>query len=273
MSLTLTARHHVSRANILVAALVAVGWGLAAAAERPRLQIINGGPEPVDVFWIERDEQRVPQGTVPPGEDTVITTTIGHRFVIVGSKDDTEHTVTSMVPIQAYRVGGVPGFYTQRVEVNGFPIVASDRVNPYALKEAAHLVGLMIAERPDLCEALVTSGARMNILAWNEFTTDQPEFERMGRRPATEFPGMSGKDYPKLRSSGTFFMILDGGMIVIPDEARGGFGNRRVVKTLFLSFCSERCKLRSTRMKECLDVPAAVHAAKERQASHVLGGR
>ncbi len=202
MSLTFTARHRVLLANILAAGLVAVGWGLAAAAERPRLQIINGGPEPVDVFWIERDEQRVPQGTVPPGEDTVITTTIGHRFLVVGGGDG-EQTVESTVPVQAFRVGGVPAFYTQHVDVNGFPIVASERVNPYALKEAASLVGLMIAKRPDICDALVKSGARMNILAWNEFTTDQPEFARMGHRPAGEFPGMSGKDYWDARARGT----------------------------------------------------------------------
>ena len=42
---------------------------------------------------------------------------------------------------------GVPAFYTQRVSAGGFPIVASARVNPYALKGAAYLVDLMLATK------------------------------------------------------------------------------------------------------------------------------
>lgn len=168
---------------------------------RPTLQIINGTAEPVEVAWLADDGRRVPQGTVATGADTIITTTIGHRFAVTGA--DSETIVTSVVPIQAFRVGGVPSFYTQRVEVGGFPIVASDRVNPYALKEAAHLVGLMIAKRPDILEALVKSGARMNLLAWNEFTTSHPEFKRFAENPAPGFPGLSGEDYWDARARGT----------------------------------------------------------------------
>ena len=43
----------------------------------------------------------------------------------------------------------VPAFYTQAVSADGFPIVASAKVNPYALKEAAFLVSLMLEKRPD----------------------------------------------------------------------------------------------------------------------------
>lgn len=170
---------------------------------RPTLQIINGTAEPVEVAWLANDGRRVPQGTVAAGADTIITTTIGHRFAIAGAGGDGETLVTSEIPIQAFRVGGVPSFYTQRVEVGGFAIVASDRVNPFALKEAAHLVGLMIAERPDILEALVKSGARMNLLAWNEFTTDHPEFKRFAENPAPGFPGLSGEDYWDARARGT----------------------------------------------------------------------
>jgi hypothetical protein len=142
----------------------------------------------VDVLWLADDASRVPQGTVAPGDDTMITTTLGHRFAVV-ARDGSETILTSEVPIQAIRLGGVPAFYTQHIDVNGFPIVASERVNPYALKEAVYLISLMIAKRPDICEALVKSGARMNILAWNEFTTDQPEFRRFAETPAPGFPG------------------------------------------------------------------------------------
>lgn len=195
---------HRRRVRALFAALVAISGSSAAAADPPVLQILNGTSAPAEVFWLKDDTSRVPQSTVAPGDDTVITTTLGHRFAVVGPKDTAETILTSAVPVQAYRVGGVPAFYTQRVEVGGFPIVASDRVSPYALKEAAHLIAAMLAERPDVIKALVASGARMNILAWNEFTTDQPEFERFARNEAPrEFPGMSGKDYWDARARGT----------------------------------------------------------------------
>jgi hypothetical protein len=169
---------------------------------RPTLQIINGTPDPVDVLWLADDASRVPQGTVAPGDDTMITTTLGHRFAVV-ARDGSETILTSEVPIQAIRLGGVPAFYTQHIDVNGFPIVASERVNPYALKEAVYLISLMIAKRPDICEALVKSGARMNILAWTEFTTDQPEFRRFAETPAPGFPGLAGRDYWDARARGT----------------------------------------------------------------------
>jgi alpha-beta hydrolase superfamily lysophospholipase len=190
-----------SAACLLVAFMAA-----ATAADEPRrptLQIINGTHKPVEVFWLQDDATRVPQGSVAPGDDTMITTTLGHRFAIVPAGGKDESIVTSEVPIQAHRVGGVPAFFTQRIEVNGFPIIASERVNPYALKEAAYLVGLMLANRPDIGEALVKSGARMNLLAWNEFTTDHPEFKRIATKPAPGFPGMSGKDYWDARARGT----------------------------------------------------------------------
>jgi hypothetical protein len=70
----------------------------------------------------------------------------------------------------------VPAFYTKFIRADGYPIVASERVNDYALKEAAHLVSRLLAQRPDVRQAMVASGSRMCILAYNEFTTDLPEF-------------------------------------------------------------------------------------------------
>ncbi len=187
----------------MVVTLVAMA-GTIVAADRPSLQIFNGTSSPVDVFWLEDNTSRVPQGTIAPGDDTVITTTLGHRFAVVAGDVGDEKILTSSAPIQAYRVGGVPAFYTQHVDVNGFPIVASEQVSPYALKEAAYLIKGMLANRPDVLEALVASGARMTILAWNEFTTDQPEFTRFALgEPPRGFPGMSGKDYWDARARGT----------------------------------------------------------------------
>jgi hypothetical protein len=151
---------------------------------------------------MKNETERMPNGTVVPGKDTIITTTIGHRFAVVGHDDKSETIIASEVPVQAFRVGGVPSFYAQRVEAHGFPIVGSARVNPSALKEAAYLVDLMLANRPDVREAMITSGSRMCVLAWNEFTTDQPEFARLGAEKMRDFPGVSGKDYWDARARG-----------------------------------------------------------------------
>jgi hypothetical protein len=68
-----------------------------------------------------------------------------------------------------------PNFYQKYIDADGYPIVASERVNDYALREAAHLVKLLLAHRPDVKRAMVESGSRLLIIAHNEFTTDMPE--------------------------------------------------------------------------------------------------
>lgn len=177
-----------------------------AGSQRPVLQIINGDDQPLEVFWLKPNGEAVSNGSLEPRRETTITTTIGHRFAIVG-EDGTRFEVTSTVPIQAFRFDppsqdGIPAFYSQYVSANGFPIVASDKVNPYALKEAAYLVDLMLTKRPDVRTAMIQSGARLCVLAHNEFTTDQPEFRRLGARSLPEFPGVSGKDYWDARARG-----------------------------------------------------------------------
>ena len=195
----------------VVAWLIVVGLALLspsaaladpARAERPRLQIINGTDGPIDVFWLREPDDRVPNGSVEPGKWTLITTTIGHRFVIVSRTDGSESVVTSAVPVQAFRFGGVPKFYTQRVEADGFPIVASAAVSPYALREAAYLVDLMLAKRPGVRRAMTASGARLCILAYNEFTTDQPEWAWLADGPVPGFENMPARDYRDARARG-----------------------------------------------------------------------
>jgi len=134
---------------------------------RPKLQIINGSEQKISVFWLKSATERIPNGTVEPGKDTIITTTLGHCFEIVGP--DRCQVVSNEVPIQGFRFeskakDGIPVFYTQRVYAHGFPIVASAKVNPYALKESAFLVDKMLEKRPDVREAMIKSGARMCIL-------------------------------------------------------------------------------------------------------------
>ena len=70
-------------------------------------------------------------------------------------------------------------FYKKYTEAGGYPIVASAGVSDFALKEAAYLVDLMLARRPDVRKAMIDSGSRLIVIGHNEFTTDIPEYARM----------------------------------------------------------------------------------------------
>ena len=85
-----------------------------------------------------------------------------------------------------------PDFYSKYVDAKGYPVLASDQVDDYAVKEAAYLIDRMLHKRPDIKEAMVESGSRMVILAHNEFTTDLPEFAHF-----------TPKDYWDARARGT----------------------------------------------------------------------
>lgn len=66
-------------------------------------------------------------------------------------------------------------FYKKHVSANGYPVVGSAKVNDYALKEAAFIVNIMLAKRPDVKEAMVKGKSRLVVMAHTEFTTDVPE--------------------------------------------------------------------------------------------------
>ncbi len=66
-------------------------------------------------------------------------------------------------------------FYAQWLDVMGLPIVASAKVNPYALKEAAWLIQQMVGHRQDILQALAKNNVRFAVMAHNELTTQIPE--------------------------------------------------------------------------------------------------
>ncbi len=76
--------------RILLLLLVVLNSHAVTAAEpdtpRPRLQIINASSEKADVFWLSEGGKAVPNGSIEPGKDRVITTTLGHRFAIIGKQ-------------------------------------------------------------------------------------------------------------------------------------------------------------------------------------------
>ena len=184
-------------------------FGRAATAQpaRPVLQVLNGSHQPVDVWWLKTPDERIFNGELQPGEQTFIQTTLGHQFLLVGKEQQVEHEVICRVPVQAIRFAppdphGIPPFYTQRRDVNGFPIVASAEVSPYALEEAAFLIDQMLAERPDVRTAMIASGSRLCILAHNEFTTDQPEFARLASHAPPGFSTLPAADFWDARARG-----------------------------------------------------------------------
>ncbi len=182
---------------------------LHAALDRPKLQIINGSTQVVEVFWINDKGERVPNGSVPPGKDTIVSTSLGHRFAVVGRDDKKESLVTAEVRVQAFRVGGVPAFYTQQASAGGFPVVASGKVSPYALKEAVYIIDMMLSKRPDVREAMVKSGARLSILAHDEFTCDQPEWAWLAEEKEEDFERLSARDFRDARARGMGGSLTD----------------------------------------------------------------
>ena len=66
-------------------------------------------------------------------------------------------------------------FYEQWIDVEGLPVVASSKVNPYAVKEAAWLIRQMIGHRQDVLQALAKNNVRFAVMAYSELTTRIPE--------------------------------------------------------------------------------------------------
>ena len=67
-------------------------------------------------------------------------------------------------------------FYQQWIDVEGFPVVASSKVNPYALKEAAWQIWQMIGHLPEVLQVLAQKQVRFSIIAHNELISEIPEY-------------------------------------------------------------------------------------------------
>ncbi len=68
-------------------------------------------------------------------------------------------------------------FYQQWINVGGFPVIASARVNPYAVKEAAWVIWQMIGHRKSILKNLGRHGDQLSVLAIDESWGDLPEYE------------------------------------------------------------------------------------------------
>lgn len=197
-------------ARFLLVLPMAFGASLQAQStgDSPKLEIINGSNQVIDLFWLKSDSERVANGSVEPGKSTSIKTTLGHRFEMIGRTDQAAAKVICEARIQGFRfdpaaVDGVPNFYSHVGSANGFPVCASANVNPYAVKEAVYIVNQMLANRPDVLAALIKSGARLCIMSYQEFTTDLPEFAHLADEKSPGGESILAKDYWDARARGT----------------------------------------------------------------------
>ena len=66
-------------------------------------------------------------------------------------------------------------FYKKHIDVDGFPILSSDKVCDFALIEAKWIIQQMLSGRPDILRAINANKIRLTIMAPQEMTTDVPE--------------------------------------------------------------------------------------------------
>ena len=83
-------------------------------------------------------------------------------------------------------------FYKKHVSIDGFPILASERVSDYALLEAAYLIERMVDKRPDLVRALVQNKTRFVVMGVQELTTQEVYSSGVTYTQSSEVPSREG---------------------------------------------------------------------------------
>ena len=71
-------------------------------------------------------------------------------------------------------------FYQRWIDVDGLPVVASEKVNPYALKEAAWLIWQMIGHRPEILHIFAQKRVRFVVIGHTEIPTEIPDYSDQG---------------------------------------------------------------------------------------------
>lgn len=83
--------------------------------------------------------------------------------------------VVSPVPEALSESLSLAPFYGKCTMVGALPVLSSNDVDDYAHLEAAHLIGQMLAHRPELAGAIASTRTRFVIMAPGEMTTKVPE--------------------------------------------------------------------------------------------------
>lgn len=74
---------------------------------------------------------------------------------------------------------GLEPFYEKHVNAGGLPIVSSETVSDAALLKARELINKMLANRPDIRQAMIEADVRLVVIGAKEQTTDIPEYSHM----------------------------------------------------------------------------------------------
>lgn len=83
--------------------------------------------------------------------------------------------VSHAVPDEVRRAHVLDAFYQKHARVAGLSVVASEHVSDAALREAAWILGHMMAGREDILNAMASNGCLVAVMAWSEFTTNLPQ--------------------------------------------------------------------------------------------------
>ena len=84
--------------------------------------------------------------------------------------------ITPPPPAALVQTLQLSAFYKKYLDDRGFPILASEKVSDYALREAAFLIDRMLAGRDDVRKALIRNKVRFVVMAPTEMTTAIPEY-------------------------------------------------------------------------------------------------
>ena len=168
------------------------------------MKVRNNRTTGVKMYWINQEGKRAQEYDIEHGSFMELTSFEGHAFEATDSKGKllghfvagTEGVIVDIPAIKFPNPGaGKPAadrpiqsppceleldpFYKKVLNYDGYLICSSEKVSDYALREAAYLIELLVANRPDILKALADGGSRMTIMAHDEFTTDVPEHARI----------------------------------------------------------------------------------------------
>ena len=68
-------------------------------------------------------------------------------------------------------------YYQQWVDAGGIPVVSREKVNPYALEEAAWLIQQVIGHRPEVLEEMAEKKVRFAVIPYNGILAHIPEID------------------------------------------------------------------------------------------------
>ena len=103
--------------------------------------------------------------------------TFGMLVFVLDSFTQQPYSIPEPVPppLTVREAFNLDQFYQQWIDVDGFPILASKEVSPYAVMEVAWLIHQITRHSPAALQAMVQNKVRFSIIAHNERTTEIPE--------------------------------------------------------------------------------------------------